>query len=187
MILLISVFLFISLRAMRGTVKKITAGDFDVEVPAGREDELGELGEGINYMTRSLKDYVAKIMKLNESYYRFVPHNFLELLKLESAAATKLGDNVSREMAVLFSDIRGFAAMSEKMTPQENFNFINSYLGAMGPVIRENGGFIDKYIGVIIMALFDEPAGAIRCARAMAARLGEFNSRARPKGSSLSP
>jgi class 3 adenylate cyclase len=175
LLILISYFLFISLRAMRGTVKQITGGDFDVQIPAGREDELGELGAGINFMTKSLKEYISKIVKLNESYYRFVPRNFLELLKIESAVTTKLGDNVSREMAVLFSDIRGFSAMSEKMPPQQNFNFINSYLGSMGPVIRENGGFIDKYIGGIIMALFERPAEAMKCSLAMADKLAEFN------------
>ncbi|OGM05094.1 MAG: hypothetical protein A2008_13550 [Candidatus Wallbacteria bacterium GWC2_49_35] len=175
LLILISYFLFVSLRAMRGTVKQITGGDFDVQIPAGREDELGELGAGINFMTKSLKEYISKIVKLNESYYRFVPRNFLELLNIESAVTTKLGDNVSREMAVLFSDIRGFSAMSEKMPPQQNFNFINSYLGCMGPVIRKNGGFIDKYIGGIIMALFERPAEAMKCSLAMADKLAEFN------------
>ncbi|HOT76280.1 MAG TPA: adenylate/guanylate cyclase domain-containing protein [Candidatus Wallbacteria bacterium] len=182
LLIMISYFLFISLRAMQGTVKKITGGDFDAQMPAGREDELGELGAGINFMTKSLKEYISKIVKLNESYYRFVPRNFLELLKIESAVKIKLGDNVSREMAVLFSDIMGFSAMSEKLSPQENFNFINSYLAAMGPVIRENGGFIDKYIGGIIMALFEKPSSAMKCALAMAARLDEFNEARRRQG-----
>jgi class 3 adenylate cyclase/HAMP domain-containing protein len=175
LLILISYFLFISLRAMRGTVKRIMGGDFDAQIPAGREDELGELGAGINFMTKSLKEYISKIVKLNESYYRFVPRNFLELLKIESAVTTRLGDNVSREMAVLFSDIREFAVISEKMQPQQNFNFINSYLGSIGPVIRENGGFIDKYIGGIIMALFEKPDEAVKCSLAMAEKLAEFN------------
>lgn len=171
----LSYFLFVSLRAMRSTVKKITGGDFDAEMRIEREDELGDLGQGINFMTRSLKEYISKIVRLNESYYRFVPRNFLELLKVESVANTKLGDNVNRKMAVLFSDIKGFSAISEKMGPQENFNFINSYLGTMGPVIRENGGFVDKYIGCVIMALFERPEEAVRCAEAMVERLGPFN------------
>jgi class 3 adenylate cyclase len=61
-------------------------------------------------------------------------------------------------MSVLFSDIRDFTALSESMTPQENFNFINAYLSRMEPVIIENQGFIDKYIGDAIMALFSGSA-----------------------------
>ena len=66
------------------------------------------------------------------------------------------GDAVEREITVTFSDIRAFTTLSEKMTPEENFNFLNSYLSRVGPVIRQHGGFIDKYIGDAVMALFDE-------------------------------
>ena len=59
-------------------------------------------------------------------------------------------------MTILFSDIRNFTTLSEQMTPDENFAFINAYLERMGPVIRDHNGFIDKYIGDAIMALFEQ-------------------------------
>ncbi|MGC8764571.1 MAG: adenylate/guanylate cyclase domain-containing protein [Brevinematia bacterium] len=59
-------------------------------------------------------------------------------------------------MTILFSDIRSFTSLSESMTPEENFKFINSYLKRVGPEIRNNNGFIDKYIGDAIMALFPQ-------------------------------
>ncbi|MCB1321674.1 MAG: adenylate/guanylate cyclase domain-containing protein, partial [Leptospiraceae bacterium] len=86
---------------------------------------------------------------------RFVPMEFLRILKKESIVDVELGNQVQKEMCVLFSDIRSFTTLSESMTPPENFAFINSYLRRMGPVIRKHGGFIDKYIGDAIMALFD--------------------------------
>jgi class 3 adenylate cyclase len=63
-------------------------------------------------------------------------------------------------MTILFSDVRSFTALSEKMTPEQSFSFLNSYLGRMNPFIWENGGFIDKYIGDAIMALFPKGAGS---------------------------
>jgi two-component system sensor histidine kinase ChiS len=79
-------------------------------------------------------------------------------------------------MTVLVSDIRSFTSLSETMTPFENFNFLNSYLRRMGPEIRANGGFIDKYIGDAIMALFaGEPDAALRAAVAMQRKVGEYN------------
>src|SRR5262249_45968050 len=62
-----------------------------------------------------------RLAKINMAYGRFVPHEFLDLLGQESIVDVKLGDQVQMEMTVLFSDIRGFTSISERMTPQENF------------------------------------------------------------------
>jgi class 3 adenylate cyclase/CheY-like chemotaxis protein len=113
---------------------------------------------------------------LNAAYSRFVPKQFLQLLKKDSIVDVKLGDNTLKEMSVLFSDIRSFTTISEKMTPEENFKFINSYLSRMEPVIMANSGFIDKYIGDSIMALFSGSADdAIQAGIAMLHTLVEYN------------
>jgi class 3 adenylate cyclase len=88
----------------------------------------------------------------------------------------ELGDQVQLEMSVLFSDIRDFTTLSETMTPEDNFKFINSYLSRMEPVINENKGFIDKYIGDAIMALFSgEADNAVKAGIGMVHRLVEYN------------
>ncbi len=75
-------------------------------------------------------------------------------------------------MTVLFSDIRGFTSISEGMTPEEIFDFLNKFLQELCPIIRKHGGFIDKYIGDAIMALFPDSVedaidGAIEMERAL--------------------
>ncbi|MFC1743995.1 adenylate/guanylate cyclase domain-containing protein [Candidatus Riflebacteria bacterium] len=90
----------------------------------------------------------------NESFSRFVPTEFLKYLEKETIEEVELGDQVQKEMTILFSDIRSFTTITEKMTAKESFDFINSFLRQMGPVIRKNNGFIDKYIGDAIMAIF---------------------------------
>ena len=99
-----------------------------------------------------------QLAKMNHAYSRFVPHEFLDFLQKDSIIDVNLGDHVSKEMAVMFSDIRSFTTLSEDMTPQENFNFVNAYLKRVSPVIREYGGFIVKYLGDGVMAVF--PNGA---------------------------
>jgi adenylate cyclase len=59
----------------------------------------------------------------------------------------------------MFCDIRGFTSLSEQMSPQQLMNFLNSYFLRMNAPIHDNGGFIDKFIGDAIMALFDHPHG----------------------------
>jgi class 3 adenylate cyclase len=79
-------------------------------------------------------------------------------------------------MSILFSDIRDFTMLSESMTPQENFKFINAYFSRMEPAIIENKGFIDKYIGDEIMALFSGGAdSAVKAGITMLQTLTEYN------------
>jgi class 3 adenylate cyclase len=139
-------------------------------------DEIGQLTEGYNEMSQKIKDYIHNISRMNEAYSRFVPKQFLDFLGKESYIDIKLGDQVQQEMTVLFTDIRSFTAISEEMTPKENFDFLNHYLGYMEPVIRNNSGFIDKFIGDSIMALFpDNPGDAINAAIEMRIKLTQFN------------
>lgn len=111
-----------------------------------------------------------------DAFARFVPQEFLTALRKTSIVDVKLGDHVKIELAILFSDIRSFTALSEKMTPEQSFAFLNSYLRRMNPFIWENEGFIDKYMGDAIMALFPRGAGsAISAAVAMLSYMPAYN------------
>lgn len=139
-------------------------------------DEIGELSEGYNHMTNRLMEYIDRISKMNETYVRFVPRQFLHFLGKDNFTEIKLGDQIQKEMTILFCDIRSFTVLSEEMSPKENFDFINHYLGLMEPAIRKNNGFIDKYIGDAIMALFGECVDdAIEAAVEMRKQLQRFN------------
>ena len=122
-------------------------------------------------------------LELTKAATRFVPQEFLSLLGYNSIAEVKLGEGVQHEMSILFSDIRDFTSISEKMTPEDNFQFINSYLSRMEPAITQHQGFIDKYIGDAIMALFNGGADdAIKAGITMLTELTEYNlKRGRPE------
>jgi class 3 adenylate cyclase len=102
-----------------------------------------------------------------KSMQRFVPEQFLKNLNKENILQVKKGDAKSLDMAVLFTDIRGFTSLSETVGTSETFAFLNRYLEIMEPIIESNGGFIDKFIGDAIMALFIEPEKAVEAAIAM--------------------
>lgn len=95
-----------------------------------------------------LEELVAErtkeLAELNRVYECFVPRDFLSLLDKESILQIRLGDQIDMKMTVMFADIRGWTTLSEGMTPQENFNFINAYLGRVSPMIRRHRGFIDQ-------------------------------------------
>ncbi|MGD1849045.1 MAG: CHASE2 domain-containing protein [Cyanophyceae cyanobacterium] len=105
------------------------------------------------------------LSKISSAYQRFVPHAYLEFLDKESILDVKLGDHVDREMAIMFSDIRGFTSMAEGMTSREGFEFINRYLQLVSPILRSHGGIIMKYLGDGVMTVFPNgPQGAISAA-----------------------
>jgi two-component system sensor histidine kinase ChiS len=111
------------------------------------------------------------------AFERFVPVRFLELLSTENITEVGLGDHIQRDMTILFSDIKGFTTLSENMTPEENFAFINTYLEWFDPIVQRYRGFIDKYIGDSVMALFSTAEGAVDAAIDILKILEIFNRR----------
>ncbi|MEG4491654.1 adenylate/guanylate cyclase domain-containing protein [Microcoleus sp. D3_18_C4] len=123
---------------------------------AARSDALGELAQVFSHMVQTVKAREQELEKLLQAYGRFVPDEFLQFLGKQSMVDFQLGDHVSKEMAIMFSDMRSFTTMAEQMTPQENFDFINNYLQQISPEIRKHNGFIVKYIGDGVMAVFPD-------------------------------
>lgn len=127
-------------------------------------------------LNQELENALDAEVDLTDAYGRFVPHQFLSFLGYESITEVKLGEAVELEMSILFSDIRDFTTLSEQMTPAENFKFINRYLSQMESSIVENDGFVDKYIGDAIMALFAGGADqALNAAISMLKTLENYN------------
>ncbi|MCB1166414.1 MAG: adenylate/guanylate cyclase domain-containing protein [Leptospiraceae bacterium] len=123
--------------------------------------------------TRLLSD---TLLETNKAYARFVPTDFLNYLEREDIRDVQLGDQTETEMSILFTDIRSFTSLSEKMTPEENFQFLNSYLKRVVPCIARHGGFVDKYIGDAVMALFSgSPESALSAAIEIHREVRQFN------------
>lgn len=117
-----------------------------------------------------------QLAELNRATERFVPFRLLQLLGKQDIREVSLGEGSEREITVMFTDIRDFTSLSEQMTPSESFGFINDYLGHMEPCVDAAGGFIDKFIGDAVMAIFPaEPRDAVRASLAMFEALETFN------------
>jgi two-component system sensor histidine kinase ChiS len=163
--------------AITGAVGVITKGDLDIKIEKQESSkELSDLSSGISQMKDSIKDRINDIQIINSSYERFVPKEFLTLLEKKSIMDVSIGDSTSLKMSVLFSDMRDFTSISENMSPKENFDFLNNYLESMTPAINNNNGFIDKYIGDAVMALFPTSAeDSVKAALEMNKELINFN------------
>lgn len=112
---------------------------------------------------------------LVEASVRFVPRPFLEFLGHSDLTLVERGDSIRRHLGILFSDLRGFTSLAENREAQEIFDLLNRYLDAVVPPIHEYEGFVDKYIGDAIMALFPTQAThAVQAGVEMFHKLYEF-------------
>ena len=124
---------------------------------------------------RSYRD-LRYISDFSQALRRFVPDELTRILGKRSIVDVTLGDHVEGNMGVVFSDLRAFTTLSERLTPGETFRFLNEYLRDIGPVTRAHGGYIDKYVGDAILAIFpDGPDDALQAALAMQRQVDTFN------------
>lgn len=117
------------------------------------------LSENDNESEQRFISKADEALRLTQTFQKFVPRQFVEHFEKHGSNTLELGRADEDDVAILFCDIRGFTGLSERMTPQELMKFLNSYFLRMNDPIHQNGGFIDKFIGDAIMALFDNPKG----------------------------
>ena len=131
---------------------------------------------------REAKEREEAMRRIYEVAGKFVPYEFIGSLGHTVITDVKLGDQVEKVVTVLFTDIRDYTSLSEKMTPEENFHFVCSYNEQLGPIIRRHNGFINQYLGDAIMALFPgNAADALAAAIDMKKNIREFNEKRKLK------
>lgn len=116
---------------------------------------------------------------LRQAFDLYLPPAVVDRLVSSNAPPTLGGE--TRELSVLFSDIADFTAISEKLSPQSLVSFLNNYLSIVTGIIESYGGFVDKYIGDAMVAVFGAPLPdsdharhAVEAALACQARLGDL-------------
>lgn len=136
----------------------VAAGDLNQQVKVAYKDEIGKLTESFNQMVLSLRE------KLHMEKYLSLA-TLKRIRKVRDKSELKLGGE-RKYVTALFSDVRGFTSMSEKMSPEEVVEILNVYLNLQANIINSWGGVVDKYVGDEIMAIFEGKEQEIKAVRA---------------------
>jgi class 3 adenylate cyclase len=116
------------------------------------------------------------VKTINEAYARFLPVQFLNLLEKKDIRNVQPSESVEKKMTILFSDIRDFTSISDNMDAKGSFKFVNDILSALAPSISSNNGFVDKFIGDCVMAIFPEsPLDGVNAGIQMIETMNELN------------
>lgn len=163
--------------------RMIRDGNYTVDMKPTNHDEIGLLTDSFNSMSYGLMERE----NLKVSFGKFVDK---ELTEMAMTGELALGGE-RKEVAVFFSDIRGFTAMSEKLRPEEVVEFLNGYFTRMVRCVNETNGRVDKYIGDALMAVWgafrphgNEAENAVNAALRMRDELLDFN---RGRGTARKP
>ncbi|HEY6897924.1 MAG TPA: adenylate/guanylate cyclase domain-containing protein [Rhodocyclaceae bacterium] len=165
------------IRRLSSAAEAMQRGDYaQAPINQAGEDELGALAKTFNAMLAGVKERERE----RDIFGRIVSPEVRE--KLLSGELGLGGEN--RRVAVLFSDIRDFSTLSEKMSPQDVVAMLNDYLTEMTAAVRPWGGYVNNFIGDAIVVVFGAPAGraeiewcAVAAALDMKQRLESVNQR----------
>lgn len=129
--------------------EEVALGNYDYVVPVFKQDEFGALTKQFNRMTRGQKERV----NLEDTLKKF-----LGAALLDTARKTGIGlEGQVADCTVMFTDFGGFSTITQKMSAGEAVEALNTYFGALIPIVQKYGGFADKYIGDAIVAVFGAP------------------------------
>lgn len=156
-------------------MKAVAAGDFTCKTTVFYTDELGQLKGHFNMML----DGLVERDHIKDTFGRYVSIEIAEKI-MKSGKVNLAGEEI--QATVLFSDIRGFTPLSEKLPPAELIKFLNEYFSHITAPIMANRGVINKFIGDAVMAIFspvfgveDHRAAGLRAALGMRQALARFN------------
>lgn len=168
---IISWTVIVPVRRIDSALDTLASGDFTTRIEVPNRDEFGKLSENVNRASEQLEMLYGRLETVNQDLQAKVDE---QVAMLEQASQLRrylspqvadsiiagdsgLGATRRAELSIVFADIRGFTAMSERFEPEDVGTSLNRFLTDMTEVVFEYEGTLDKYVGDAIMVFFNDP------------------------------
>lgn len=166
-LVLLFVLIMIACRPLKN-VEKVTQklGDGRVKMEdykIGGSKQFQEIEHSLNKINYLYKEKDNKLKIASLASQKYMPKQLLNFLGKNGIEEVETGKSVTKEGSILYCDLKP----NKTLSLEENFNYINSYLKVVAPLIKRFDGFVDKYLGDGLIAVFSKAQNAVECAHAI--------------------
>lgn len=174
----IMLMLFMSLRPIKkieDSAKLIAQGKKNLNVSFEGALEFENISQSLNEIQKVYRENDRKLNKKDITYQKYIPKEYLKYFGKTKIEELEVGDSVQVKLCTLFCDVRNSFFSSETLSLNDNFEVISEFVALTTKSISENGGFVDKYMGDGVIAIFDNEDDALNSANQIAKQLDYKN------------
>lgn len=133
----------------------------------GGGKQFQEIENSLKKINYNYKEQENKIRQTNLESQKLIPKQFLKFFGKDKIEALEFGSQVTKKATTMLCDLKSSVKNNRSLSLEETFNYVNSHLKTVAPLIRKFDGFVDKFLGDAILAVFAKPQDAIECAHAI--------------------
>ncbi len=152
------------IKKIETVTKRLAYGEVKDKINIGGTKQFQEIESSLKKINENYKIKDEVIKQTSIEYEKFVPKKLIKFLGKKSIIELEVGSQVKKTATMLYCNIKSGGVVSKTLSLEDNFNYVNSYLNVVTPIIRKFGGFVDKYLENGLLSVFISPQSAITCA-----------------------
>lgn len=174
----IMITLFVLLRPLKKINDKtyeLALGKKNLNIDFEGSAEFESIAKDLNEIQKNYRKNDQKLGKKDAIYQKFISKNYLKYFAGKKIEDIEVGENVQVKLCTLFCDMRNSYFSSETLSLIDNFQLISDFVASVSENIKNNNGFVDRFVGDGVLGIFDDENDALTCANQIAKQLDYKN------------